>query len=279
MRHQRLTGSVMKRISRHMLMAVLAVAVAPVCAADVVLSPPGADGWEPLTFSKIKNHTVYTAAQSGSVHAESHCAASALYLPLTNIDLSQTPRLHWRWKVADALHVPDERVKAGDDFAARVYVMFRFDAAHASVIERMWHGVETKLYGREVPGTAIDYVWSSAQPLGSEWDSPYTADVKMVSLGHGPLPEWTDETVDLVADYQAYFGSAPPPLAGIGLMTDTDNTCAHAAADYADFRFIDAVRRHTSGRAGVFARAERAGEDLSRLGGTTLAAVPDLGEP
>jgi hypothetical protein len=183
---------------------------------------------------------VVQSANERTVHAESTCAASALYLPLTNIDLSQTPRLHWRWKVTDALHVADERVKAGDDFAARVYVMFGFDAAHASMFERVWHGVATKLYGREVPGTAIDYVWSSAQPLGTEWDSPYTADVKMVSRGHGPLLEWTDETINLAADYQAYFGSAPPPLAGIGLMTDTDNTCGHAVADYADFRFIGA---------------------------------------
>jgi hypothetical protein len=67
---------------------------------------------------------------------------------------------------------------------------------------------------------------------------PYTSSSKLVSLGNGPLPAWTDETVDVAADYVSFFRHQPPPLLGIAVMTDTDNSCQQAIAYYADFRFV-----------------------------------------
>ncbi len=210
-------------------------------ALDAPLPPPGSSGWSPLVFPKVRRHTTYAAVEVDgrrAVRAESVCAASALVHALADVDLARTPRLRWQWRIERALPATDERQKAGDDFAARVYVMFRFDPAHASFAERVQHRLGTLLYGPDVPGNALTYVWSTGQPAGMRWDSPYTPSSKVTSLGAGPLPDWTPEEVDVATDYRQRFGSAPPPALALGIMTDSDDTCASAAAGFADFRFV-----------------------------------------
>ncbi len=210
-------------------------------AAVVELPPPGTDGWKPLLFPKIARHTTYTAVRLDgreAVRAVSDCSASALTLPATEIDLQRTPRLRWTWKVERGLTVGGERARSGDDFAARVYVMFRFDSGRASFLARLEHRLASAIYGEEVPGHAINYVWSSDQPRGATWRNPYTADALMVSMGRGAMPKWTEEEVDVVADHQRLFGASPAPLLAVAVMTDSDNTCARAIADYASFRFL-----------------------------------------
>jgi hypothetical protein len=140
--------------------------------------------------------------------------------------------------VERGLQPHDERVKAGDDFAARVSVLFQFDPQHASVWEKLRHRLAAIRYGDLVPGNVIGYVWSSREPAKTSWESPYAASSRLISLGSGALPQWTEESVDVVADYTAAFGHVPSPALAIAVMTDTDNTCQQATAYYADFRFL-----------------------------------------
>jgi hypothetical protein len=211
-------------------------------AANVLtLSPPGAGAWRTLDFPKIARHTTYSVVRDHGVDAfkaDADCSASARYLPLHDIDLQQTPRLQWRWKVERGLPPHDEREKAGDDFAARVYVLFQFDPRHASLWDRLRHRVGRAWYGDVVPGNALCYVWASREAPGTGWKSPYGIDSQLIALGSGPLPEWTEETADVAADYRAAFGHAPPPIVGIAVMTDTDNTCQQAVAYYAGLQFV-----------------------------------------
>lgn len=222
------------------LLAVLACA-GQAGAAEVVLSPPASDTWRVLEFPKIPRHTSYTVVHNDGVDAlkaQADCSASARYLPLDHVDLTQTPRLSWRWKVEQGLRPADEHVKAGDDFAARVYLLFQFDPARASLWEKVLHRLGTTRYGDLVPGSVIGYVWSSRQPVGARWDSPFGGSAQLIALGSGALPEWTDVVVDVVADYRARFGGEPPPVMALAVMTDTDNTCQQATAYYAAFRFL-----------------------------------------
>jgi len=213
----------------------------PARASELGLTRPASGSWRTLEFPKIPRHTTYTVVQDAGLDvfkAEAECSASARYLPLDHVDLAHTPRLHWRWRVEQGLAPHDERVKTGEDFAARVYVMFAFDAAHASFLERVRHRVAGVLYGDVAPGNVINYVWSSREPKGARWESPYDAGARLIALGSGVLPEWREEVVDVANDYAAAFGQAPPPALAIAVMTDTDNTCQRATAYYADFRFL-----------------------------------------
>jgi Protein of unknown function (DUF3047) len=222
-------------------LAPILVAV-PTSSAQVALSKPGTDGWRALNFPKIQKHTTYVAVQIDGMtawKAQADCSASAMYLPAGDVDLQRTPRLRWQWRVDQAFEAPAPRHRSGDDFAARVYVMFRFDADHASWWQRAQHALAAAIYGDEIPGNAIDYVWTRREPRGASWDNPFTSAAKMESLGAGSIGQWATETVDVVADYRKLFGYEPPPLLAVAVMTDTDNSCRQAVAYYADFRFLD----------------------------------------
>jgi hypothetical protein len=203
------------------------------------LPDPGARQWQPLEFSRISKHTRYEVVNLNgepALRATSHCSASGLVLPLEGVDLVETPRLRWRWLVERPLATDaSERAKDGDDFPARVYVAFTFVPERAGLLERARQRLGQSLYGEQIPGSAINYVWSRAEPEGATWDNPFSESSKMVSLAQGPGDAWRVEEVDLRADYRRLFGAEPPAPLFLALMTDSDNTCGEAQALYADF--------------------------------------------
>jgi hypothetical protein len=202
------------------------------------LAQPGEPAWQPLRFRSIERTTDYAPlpGEPGGVRAEARCSASALVLPLERVDLARTPVLHWRWRVVRGLDVADERSRSGDDFAARVYVMFRFRPERAGWLERVQRALGRRLYGSEMPGTALSFVWGSRVAVGSTWTSPYTEHSRMIALASGPESGWRSESVDLPAAYERAFGESPPAAEGLGIMSDADDTCQHAVAEFRDFR-------------------------------------------
>ena len=211
-------------------------------AADHPLPGFDGDGWRPFAFGNIERETRYevVAGETPWLRAESECGASARIVPLPDLDLTERPMLHWRWRVDRGLELEDERAKPGDDFAARVYVMFRFQPERASLFQRLRHRLGSAAYDLEPPGTALSLVWSSREPAGARWKSPYGDESAMRVVASGAGREtgvWYEEAVDIEAVYREAFGTAPPPLLALGVMTDADNSCGRAAAGFADFRF------------------------------------------
>jgi hypothetical protein len=210
-------------------------------AGEVVLPAPGSPGWEHLRFPTVDRATEYRVLpDEGVVHAVSRCAASALVLPLDGIDPARTPLLRWRWRIVRLPSVDDERKRSGDDFAARVYVIFPFDPERSSPLTRLRRLFAEKVLGRRLPGSAINYVQTAHEPAAARWDNPYTEESKMISVGQGTLAEWTTMEVDLRSGHKATFGGAPPSPSAIALMTDADDSCSEAEAWFADLRFREA---------------------------------------
>ncbi len=217
------------------------LAALPVLAGEVLLPAPGSDGWRPLPLPKVERRSTYTAVEEDgldAVRAESRCSASGLTFPLEGIELADTPLLRWRWKIERGLAISDERVKAGDDFAARVYVLFRFEPERASLWARVRNKLGRSLYGSEVPGNALNYVWTGSLPAGTTWPNPFVRASWMISLGKGTLSDWRPEEVNVAADYLTHFGHNPPAVIGLAVMSDSDNSCQEAVAYFADFRFV-----------------------------------------
>lgn len=220
-------------------LTLLACVLSRAAADDVAVAPSRVEAWKPMTFPKIDKTTAYTTVRDDdaeAILARAECSASALYVAV-DVDLTKTPLLTWRWKATQAPTAADERRKDGDDFAARVYVMFRFDAQRASWWARARHRLGTAIYGDIVPGNAINYVWSSQEPAGASWENPFSSEARMIVVGRGAMSEWRQESVDVAADYEKYFGSPLPPLLAVAVMSDSDNTCSQAGAYFADFRF------------------------------------------
>ena len=92
------------------------------------------------------------------------------------------------------------------------------------------------LFGETLPGNALNYIWANTLPEGEFVPNPYTEKTVMVAVNSGSeqIGEWVTIKRDIVADYRKAFGEAPPPLVGIAIMSDSDNTNEAATAWYGD---------------------------------------------
>ncbi len=176
-------------------------------------------GWKPHSFHGATLYRLDHVDGRTGLRADSHASASGMVRELP-IDLERTPVLHWWWRVANVLDGIDERTKAGDDYPARVYVVVSGGAA-------FWRT------------RTLVYVWSSAQPAGSRWDSAYTSNAKMIALRSGAKAagRWVEERRDVRADLRAAFGEDITRIDAVAVMTDTDDSGQAATAWYGDIDF------------------------------------------
>jgi hypothetical protein len=200
------------------------------------------EGWQHLVFRKVPSPTRYTVVNDGGgwvLKAESAAAASALYHPL-DLDPLAHPRLTWRWKVDNVLVKGDARRKAGDDYPARVYVAFRFVPADAPAWERATFGAYRLLHGAYPPRAVLNYIWDNRLPAGTMLDNAYTDRAKMIVVrsGAADVGRWMTETRSVLDDYRRLFGGDPPRIAGVAVMTDTDDTGERAVAWYDALEFL-----------------------------------------
>ncbi|MEE9279574.1 MAG: DUF3047 domain-containing protein, partial [Myxococcota bacterium] len=193
-------------------------------------------------------HTEYAIVRDGDlsvVRAVSEAAASGLIYPI-EVDLGEYPILRWSWRVENVLEKGDVTRRAGDDYAARIYVAFKYDPSSLSLGERLTYRAARLLYG-DIPGRALNYIWASRAPRNKFYSnpSPFTDFSRLVVCRSGatdPTATWFAEERNLFEDYQRAFGSKPPLVVGIGIMTDTDNTGESAVAYYGDITLLRTVR-------------------------------------
>ena len=226
-----------------------AVAQFPEPASELVIdrfsektSPDGLpSGWEPLTFKKVPDHTVYTLQKSSGNHyvkADSQAAASGL-IKRVEIDPRVYPILSWRWKIDGVVPSGDVRRKDRDDYAARIYVTFLYDPEKAGFWERAKYGSFKALRGEYPPKAGLNYIWATHLKKGESTVSPYSKRSMMIAVESGveAVGLWRVEERNILEDYRDLFGEEPPLIQGIAMMTDTDNTGESAVAYYDDIVF------------------------------------------
>jgi len=199
------------------------------------------DGWERMSFGKIDTETSYALVRDDSsvvLRAASKGGASGVARK-RRVDPSQFPVLEWRWRVSKestVLDKGDARTKAGDDFAARVFVTFDYDHGFTGRLKRR----ALKALGYEdVPSRALNYVWANKADVGTVFPNANTDWVMMMPLQSGTerAGEWVVERRNVVEDYRRVFGEDPPAITGVAIMTDTDDTDTKAIAYYGDVTF------------------------------------------
>jgi hypothetical protein len=204
------------------------------------------DGWKPLTFKKIERHTVYKLVkdEGGVVVKATSEAASAGLTKEVRINPRDYPIVQWRWKVANVYKKGNVARKDGDDYPARLYITFEYDADKVGLLEKAKYETARLLYGQYPPIGAINYIWESKAPKGMIVSNPYTDRVKMVVTESGTerLNTWVTEERNLYEDYKQAFGEEPPMISGVAIMTDTDNTLESGTAYYGDIVFKQAAQ-------------------------------------
>lgn len=200
-----------------LLYAQLLVAEEPVSEQLVVAAFSKGDlsGWSKKSFKGMTDYSIVQDGDRKVLRAISRNAASGLVKKIV-IDTSRYSILRWSWKIERTLKREDATKKSGDDFVARVYVIF-----------------PQALFWKS---RAINYVWSAKLPKGTAIPNAYSANAIMVAVESGDEKAgvWIDEERNIFEDYKRFFGEEPPRLGAVALMSDTDNTGDEAIAYFGD---------------------------------------------
>ncbi len=193
-------------------------AAPPVLAAEIAVArfaDTGLNGWETKEFKDLTSYQLVAEGGRAVLMAQARGAASGLVKKIA-FDPAEYRYLRWSWKIAGTLAQGDERTKRGDDYAARIYVIFpgRF----------FWQA------------RALNYIWANKLPVNEFVPNASPANAMLLAVRSGPAEagKWHEEKRDIFADYRRVFGEDPPRAGGIAIMTDTDNTGAEATAWYGD---------------------------------------------
>ncbi len=232
-----------------MLLAAVLAGAAVAQAAPGKLTPfsqaaPGGEPpppWRHQTLPKVERENRFALVEDGGhtvLQVSSSSAASTLVHPVT-VDPARTPVLTWRWKVSNVVAGSDFMRKSGDDYAARVYVLFDYPSERLPLVDRVKIALARSLHGTELPTAAIAYVWGNAQAVGARGPNPYTDRVHMVVVESGiaRTGQWLEVRRNVAADFQAAFGEPAPPVVGVAVSADTDNTREAVTAWFGDLRF------------------------------------------
>lgn len=195
-------------------------------------------GWVPMTFRKIRRHTIYELVEDQDVRvlrAKSDSSSSGL-LHKVSVDPQAYPILKWRWKIMNIYRKGDARKKRGDDYPARIYVLFEADPKALGPIDRLKYETARIVYGDYPPIGCLTYIWANRMGKGTLLPNPFTNRAKMIAVasGNDKLGEWIQEKRNIYEDYKTAFGEAPPRVNGVAIMTDSDNTGESAITYYGD---------------------------------------------
>lgn len=175
----------------------------------ITLDPRHLAEWTEQSFV---HKTRYTSTDRGLL-AKADASASG-YLFRFDPPLAPDTELSFSWQLIEPLDNPNERIKAGDDFAGRVYII-----------------QEGRFFWQT---QALNYVWSAQSAPETVWTSPYSRQVRLWAVNgpDSPANQW--HTIDrrLAKDWQTAFGSPLSRIDGIAFMTDSDDTGGTAAMLY-----------------------------------------------
>jgi len=132
--------------------------------------------------------------------------------------LAQYPILVWQWRPREFPKGADERDSDTNDSALAVYLFVP--------------------YSRISGPKAVKYIWSERVPMGTTLSSNFgLTQVRVLRTGPPQGDDWVEERVNALGDYKHLFKESETPTpAGIGVLTDSDDTKSHAQGDYASFR-------------------------------------------
>ncbi len=227
------------------MIAALALALAVAAIEPFSGEPPGAalpSGWRELRIPRVKPAELSLVAEDGVTVLRVRSRAGAGSAAYTLAASAAGTELAWRWKIDRVVDKADLETRAGDDFAARVYVFFDVPVEALPWFDRLKIRVARALHGGDLPTTAICYVWDNRHAPGTSAWSPFTDRVRTIVLesGNARAGGWVEEKRDVAADFREAFGTKTAPrVTGIAAGNDTDQTGESASAWFGDFRLED----------------------------------------
>jgi len=176
--------------------------------------------WQEKEFNGNTDYKIVKDVNGVNVlKASSNNSASGLFKE-QRIDLQKTPYLNWSWKTDKLYSGLNEKVKSGDDFVARIYI----------VIDGGMFVWKTK---------ALNYVWSSFSEVDTYWPNPYIDNATMFAVENGEenLGKWLTYKRNVGKDLKTVLGKDIRYIDVIAVMTDSDSSGQQAVTYYGDIYF------------------------------------------
>lgn len=179
----------------------------------------GLAGWEEKRFNGRTDYRLVEDSGRKVLQAESRGQASAL-IYWSDVDPNKTPILRWRWKIDRVLQDGRAGTRAGDDYPARIYIIFD-----------SW----LPNYAR-----SLNYIWASHLAREEVVVNPYYERSIMLAVesGAAKVGGWVVEERDLRVDYQRMFGGEIPKIRAVAVMSDGDDTGESARAWFDWIEFV-----------------------------------------
>ena len=129
--------------------------------------------------------------------------------------------MNWSWSIENRLDVKNEKIKSGDDYAARIYVV-----VDGGIL--LWRT------------RAVNYVWANKASKGEIWPNAFAGKHAMMMAlrsRQDKTSTWYSEKRNVYEDLKRLFGKEFHSIDAIALMTDTDNSHGHVKSYYGDIYF------------------------------------------
>lgn len=198
-----------------------------------------AAGWRALVFSG-REPTRFRALDAVTLEVEAVRSSSMLTRTVA-VDTTRFRCLAWRWMVEEStLPATDLTRRGGDDRHLIVSLGFAPSPAEDGLAARMRRALASAQAGRDVPGSALIYVWGGAHPRDGWVESPYmqgAGQIRVLEPSPGPRGRWLQASVDVAADYAARFGGPAPTVVEVAIGGDTDDTGTRSLGRIADLVF------------------------------------------
>lgn len=180
-------------------------------------------GWKDQTYFSSKKTAYALVQENGKPVLKGKAVNSASgKLYKIEIDSKLYPIIKWSWKIEKSLKKANEKAKEGNDFAARIYVVFPRGLFSST--------------------RAIEYVWGNSMLKEEISRSPNTKHFAMIAVDSGDeqAGNWIFHKRNFADDYRKIFGEEPPKVGAIALMSDSDNTHETAVGYFGDITIAPA---------------------------------------
>jgi hypothetical protein len=197
----------------------LAAAAGDVLVEDWSKITPGAkgipDGWKGQNWgSPAYDFSIGEDDGIRVLHLKSRNEGSTVSKEIKGkVDLKETPILEWKWKMIALPKNANSCVKATDDQAGQVFVVWpRFPEAVRSRI--------------------VGYVWDTTLPAGHTCKSEKTGTVTyiVVRSGAAELGKWFTERRNVRADFKKIYGDEADLPGAVSIAIDSNDTSSYAEA-------------------------------------------------
>lgn len=180
-------------------------------------------GWEHLTFRRLKSNTFTTGPNRLTVIAEG--TSSILYRILPD-DFFDSRRAEWTWRVDSSVPPSDLATIGNDDRNLGVFFVNATDNIAARV--RPGTSISSLLRSRSVQ--VLMYTWGGDNPQGTIIPSPHAPDRLRNVVQRRPTTGEFRESVDLDRDFQRVFGVEMRNLVALAVSSNSENSGSRVQA-------------------------------------------------